>query len=452
VQWYERLDAGTPDDPWDDTWVQMTSLESPASENDMFGQAISLAGGTVLVGAPDLYSPTFPPPPPSPAAYVFERDDGGTPGDPLDDAWILAQKLVPPPDTHFAESLALQQDMALIRAVDPNVYPASEDVFVFGRDASGTPGDPWDDHWVALGGLRGAGKPMESFGMSIAMSGDMAMVGALQFPTGENGKVYVFQRTDPGTPANPLDDVWTETSQFTTAERTTVFGAHLSLTSGRVLVASWGDGSTLLTHCGGVYLFERDESGTPADPLDDVWVEVEKYLPVQRTSEDFGQKPVSLLEDEVLIASARTIYGYRAGEPCAAFVGPRPGLGFNVECLTSVTRPELGGVWRLEIDTSAHPLPLYSVLIVMDRPLSPGMTFQMAGVYRELLIDLMTGYTVLADQLLADPGGIDAFVYPVPPDPALIGLQMFLQGGVLGGGQGYLTNALNAVAGLAPGS
>ncbi len=451
VEWYERLDGGTPDDPWDDTWVQRTSLECPhPGLGSTFGTAIALAGGTAVVGAPSD-APIFPIELPEEtwgAAYVFERDDPGTPADPLDDAWILAQTLLPPPDyASFGMCLAQQEDMLLVSSRTSAGASADppEQVFVFGRDASGTLGDPW----VALGGLRAAGAPSESFGMSVAMSGDLALVGAPQFPTAANGKAYVFQRTDPGTPTDPLDDVWTETSWFTTAEHTTAFGNDLALLGGRALVASWGDGSTLLTGCGGVYRFERDDAGTPADPFDDVWVEAETYLPVARTNQDdFGERPVALHEDEILIGSKRTVYGYRAGEPCAAFVGPRPGVGLNVECLASATVPALGGEWRLEIDTGAHPLPMVSILIGMDRPRSPGLLFRMFGPYRELLVDLVTGYEVFTDQLLADPGGVDAFVYQVPPEPALIGLQIFLQGGVLGGGQGYLTNALNAVVGF----
>jgi hypothetical protein len=202
---------------------------------------------------------------------------------------------------------------------------------------------------------------------------------------------------------------------------------------------------------GSAYLFERQDAGTPLDPLDDTWVQLEKYRPVDVIGEVGGY--VALLEDEVLVGGRWHVYWYDIGEPCEAFVGPRPGApGANPECLTSRTLPVLDGEWRLEIDNTDHPHPVLSCLFAVDRPLYGVVWISIDGAYwTQLLVDILNGQPIVTTVTPANPGGLDVFVYPVPPDPALIGLQMFVQGAVLGGGYGYLSNALNAVAGVAPG-
>ena len=77
----------TPEDPTDDTWVQQTRL-APADLGalDVFGFSVSISADLAVVGAPGLYGDVG-------AAYVFRREDNGTPADPSDDLWIEEAKL-----------------------------------------------------------------------------------------------------------------------------------------------------------------------------------------------------------------------------------------------------------------------------------------------------------------------------------------------------------------------
>jgi hypothetical protein len=197
-------------------------IDQVPDQPDDFGEAIAIDARTALIGAPnDGTGETG-------AAYVFERGDNGTPGDPLDDSWLLVEKLVPGAHVttipmRFGSAVALQEGAAL---VGTSTWTEGY-VFVHGRDDAGTPGDALDDHWIDIGELHGDLELDDHFGVSIAMSGDLTLVGALQQPFVASGKVHVFHRDAGGTPGDPLDDVWTETFQLVPGDGTEGFGTCL---------------------------------------------------------------------------------------------------------------------------------------------------------------------------------------------------------------------------------
>ena len=71
-------------------WTEQAKLiASDGVANDKFGQSVAISGNTIVVGASgddDRGSG-------SGSAYVFVRDDGGTPTDPSDDTWSQQAKL-----------------------------------------------------------------------------------------------------------------------------------------------------------------------------------------------------------------------------------------------------------------------------------------------------------------------------------------------------------------------
>lgn len=459
VYFFERDDNGTPADPFDDAWIEVQRFEgsrpvASIGNRDGFGCEISVSGTTVVIGARDDGELGYG----CGAAYVFERLDNGTPADPFDDSWVEIEKLLASDGTTldiFGPYLKLQGNTALIASPqDDDFATGCGSVYVFGRDDNGTPNDPLDDDWVEIQKLYAASASYEdAFGVEIEFAGDLAMIGAVQPRQPGNGKVCVFHRDDNGTPADPFDDVWTETFQIAASDGSLgdYFGQDMSLSGDRVLIGALHDDDRG-EDSGAAYVFQRDRHGTPADPLDDTWFQLEKLVLVSGETEDYFGRWVELDGSQVMVQSGGW-YGFLTGpgklwmfdvdELCTAHVGRRVGLDVNLADLTSVDLPQVGKEWRLEIQTHTHPDPVLSFLIAKPRPLSPGVMIPQG----ELLVDVSAG-TYFKSWTLSNPTGTDVFVYPIPVDRAVMGLQLFPQGVVLGHGVGRLTNALDVVTGL----
>src|SRR5262249_17360942 len=126
-----------------------------------------------------------------------------------------------------------------------------------------------------------------SFGVSVSISGDRALVGD---PGAAVQSVFVFVRQASG--------AWTveqkiATSNFTVTEH---FGSAVSLSGDRALIGAWADNANGL-NSGSVYVYERQASGT--------WTQTAKLLqpaPNAGADDNFGFS-VSLEGDRALIGA-----------------------------------------------------------------------------------------------------------------------------------------------------
>lgn len=171
----------------DAVWVRTAKLiASDGSAGDAFGTSLGVKGDVMVVGAPENDVPAFA----SGAAYVFERDPNGT--------WLETARLLP--DTRhglqlFGESVATDAGVILVGAYgDDAVAPTGGAAYVFERDVQQT--------WVQTQRLVASdGGNSYFFGISVAIDGDLAIVGAENADTfAENrGAAYVFHRQVDGT-------------------------------------------------------------------------------------------------------------------------------------------------------------------------------------------------------------------------------------------------------------
>jgi len=168
-------------------WVETVKLTASDEAADArFGEAVSLSGDAIWVGTPrrDL-------------AYVFERDDQGTPADRLDDLWPEVARFELRPED-FGESYRLGHAVGV----------SGSHAFV------GVPGDS-SDHEIPRGFLYAyertpggwvfqqrvdapAGLVEHLFGTSLALSGDLGVVGSYGFMDYEtvtylSGYAYVYR-------------------------------------------------------------------------------------------------------------------------------------------------------------------------------------------------------------------------------------------------------------------
>lgn len=194
-----------------DTWTEQAHLiASDASPNDFFGFSVALDGDTALVGAIGDNNGTG-------SAYVFVRN--GT-------TWTEQDHLFAPDGAEFGFflglSVALDGDTALMYG------GGSGHVFV--RD-----GTAWTEQAQLLPGEAGG---------SMALADDTALVLS-------GGKVVVFVRN--GT-------VWTEEGQLTASDGVPgdTFGNSMALTGDTALIGTSNDETSAGVSAGSAYVFVRN--------------------------------------------------------------------------------------------------------------------------------------------------------------------------------------------------
>lgn len=219
---------------------------SPLDTPNSFGDVIAFSGDRALVGASGDDDDPRNDPFASGIGYVFIRS-GST--------WTQEDKLTVPERTISAQiafSVALTDDRAMLGA------PGEEDsrgaAYVFTRSGS---------EWAQEARLVAAGTGQsERFGVSVALAGDRAFVGASQ--TGQTpGAVYPFHRAA---------GVWTEQALIAATDGLAGegFGGNLSLSGDRLLISATEVDGEGQFNVGAAYVFSDvfavDAEGRPDAP------------------------------------------------------------------------------------------------------------------------------------------------------------------------------------------
>lgn len=286
-------------------------LASDSTSGTQFGSAVALDGDTALIAAPAAGQ--------SGAAYVFVRSGG---------AWIEQAKLVggsPDPIAFFGTSVAVSGDIAFVGA--PGEDTVAGAVYVFRRigtlwsqvarlvapdrrasDFFGSSLSIKDDtllvganrpptggvyvfvgagaqwsHQATLTPSDGAGR---GFGASVAVDGDLAVVGAPRADIGANvyqGAIYVFARS--GT-------TWAEQQKLTAGNPLALaqFGESVALQGSTVLVGAPGSG---VAPPGSAYAFVSNGGS---------WTQQARLTPIDtRAVRDFGAS-VGVHGDRAVVA------------------------------------------------------------------------------------------------------------------------------------------------------
>ena len=256
---FERNAGGT------NAWSQVIKLTaSDAGEAHFFGRSVAVAGDVIVVGAWgwDSYSG---------AAYVFERNAGGT------NAWGQVAKLVAEDitlDARFGYAVGVDGDVAVIGAYqdDDQGYAAGA-MYVFERNVGGTNAWGQVQKIIAWDGV-----PNQYFGYAVAVAGDVAVAGAYGDDTagGEAGAAYVFERNIGGTNA------WGQVRKLTASDAGAgdQFGISLAV-DGDVIVAGANQDDTSAADTGSAYVFERHAGGT------NTWGQTRKLLASDATTNDW---------------------------------------------------------------------------------------------------------------------------------------------------------------------
>ena len=242
---------------------------------DNFGASVALSGDTALVGAyqDDVGANTD-----QGSAYVFTRS--GT-------TWSPQQQLTGSDGAaydSFGYSVALAGDTALVGAFFDDVDGKTDQgsAYVFTRS-----GTTWSEQ-AQLTASDGAAN--DRFGHSVALCGDTALVGAYRDDVGANtnqGSAYVFTRS--GT-------TWGQQQQLTATDGAAYdsFGVSVALSGDTALVGAWAHDVDGITAQGSAYVFTR--SGT-------TWVQQQQLTASDGAWDDLFGGSVALSGDTALVGA-----------------------------------------------------------------------------------------------------------------------------------------------------
>ncbi len=277
------------------TSQQAMLIAADGAANDQFGISVSLSGDTALVGAwGDDDKGDH-----SGSAYVFTRS--GT-------AWSQQAHLTAADgaggDT-FGYSVALDGDTALVGAYhDDDKGYSSGSAFVFTR--SGT-------NWTQQAKLLAAdGAANDSFGKSVSLSGDTALIGSYGDDDKglQSGSAYVFTRS--GT-------AWTQKAKLLAADgaASDYFGTAVALDGDIALVSARGDDDKG-DYSGSAYVFIR--SGT-------TWTQQAKLLAADGAANDRFGDSVALSGTTALVGSPYS--DDKGSESGSAYIFTRSGTAWS---------------------------------------------------------------------------------------------------------------------------
>jgi len=264
------------------TWTFRQQLFAPdAFGGENFGWSLDTNGAHLVVGAPHDSAPCGGNDCDSGSAYVFYLVDQNTP-DPMDDIWLAQAKLeatVPLEDHSFGFNSAIHGDWIIVGAPIDSCLLGSGSAYIYHRDDGGTPNDPTDDAWPLHAELTSPGLAEyadDHFGWDVDIWENRVVVGAPgRCPSREEeftGLAYAFRRDDPGTPGDVTDDTWVLESTLApvSPQINQHFGIGVSIRDDLIAVGAYGDSSFDFV-AGSVTVFRLNDGGTPVDQSDDSW-------------------------------------------------------------------------------------------------------------------------------------------------------------------------------------
>ena len=281
--WSVALDGDTAlvgachDDNWtgsvyvftrtDETWNQQAKLQAVDSSGDCFGWSVALDGSTAVIGAYRDYNENVSG---SGSVYVFVR---------IGNTWIQQTKLLASDGAGcFGWSVALEGNTALIGARYGGYGTGSAYVFI-------RSGINWTEQATLL---ASDGVIYDNFGISVAIDGETALIGAPgdSSPVDIPGKAYVFTRN--GT-------IWKQEAELLASDGTErdFFGCSVSISDGTALIGAYKDDDNGFDS-GSAYVFAC---------INTSWTQFEKLLASDGVGGDYFGYKVSLNHNTALIGA-----------------------------------------------------------------------------------------------------------------------------------------------------
>ena len=289
---------------WDGSdWNQQAKLQSSdINDNDCFGRSVAIDGEYLIVGAHgqvldenglDTLSSAG-------AAYIFKRSGS---------SWTQQQKLAAfdrNKTTIYGAGVDIDGDYAVVGSYYNHLDESGSDslfragaAYVYKRD-----GSTWSLEQKLVASDR---EEDDRFGVDVAICGEYIIAGANREDDGEDGdeelsssgSAYIFKRDG---------STWSEEAKISGSSRSTgrSFGMTVGISGERAIVGAMWDaldenGENSLQSSGSAYIFKR--SGT-------TWSEEVKLLASDRKSYDNFGVGVSISGDTAVVTGYRQDYDY----------------------------------------------------------------------------------------------------------------------------------------------
>ena len=251
-------------------WTQQAKLTaSDGSSEDQFGFSVAVSGDTAVIGAPSDDQGS---------AYVFTRS-GGT--------WTEQTKLSGSDaalEDSFGERVALFGNTAVVGAAGDDIdgKDGQGSAYVFTREAQ---------TWTEQAKLTASdGEAGDQFGFWVSVSGDTAVVGAFMDDVGANldqGSAYVFTRDG---------QTWTEEAKLTASDgaATDAFARSVAVSGDEVVAGAQSDDVEGKAGQGSAYVFTRSNGA---------WSEQERLVAQDGAAGDTFGVSVGLSGDTAIVGS-----------------------------------------------------------------------------------------------------------------------------------------------------
>jgi hypothetical protein len=256
---------------------QQQLIAADGAAFDQYGSAVAISGDTAVVGAPyDTVGANYH----QGSVYVFVRS-GST--------WTQQAQLFASDGAatdEFGWSVAIDGETIVVGADADDVYANTDQgsAYVFTRS-----GTVWTEQ-AHLFANDGSGTDRDFFGVSVAVKGDTAIVGAYlddYLSNVNQGSAYVFVRS--GT-------TWSLQQHLLAADGAAVdeFGSSVALDGETAVVGAWSKTVGSNVQQGSAYVFVR--SGT-------LWTQQAKLTSTDGQAQDFFGASVGLSGDTVIIGA-----------------------------------------------------------------------------------------------------------------------------------------------------
>ena len=392
------------------TWVETVKLYAPdATINHYFGRSVDIVGDMAVVGTRFDQAWGYQ----SGAIYLYEADEFGV--------WDYRQKLKATDgaqDDLFANSMATDGTWIVVGAYwkDGEGGEKAGAAYVIGNH-----GTFWFENQKLEASDQAAN---DFFGRSVAVDGERIVIGALNDEG--SGSAYIFERAN---------DVWTETAKLLPSDGSNndKFGEVVDIDGDYVVVGSKNSDNPL--NSGGVYLYHYDGVN---------WVEEAILKPIDIWTNDKHGYNVGISGD--LIVGGSPFDGDYAGTASVYSISGACGAnpyGTEVNAPGSLIHlsgePALGSPITLGIDNpygtqAAGSIPFLFISVL------PHPAFPMGGMIES---NGMAGPDAPCEVLIAPyqfsfagppwtgSGNHAPIDIPIPVNPNLVGLPVYVQGALV---------------------
>mmetsp|Transcript_8888 Transcript_8888/g.26735 ORF Transcript_8888/g.26735 Transcript_8888/m.26735 type:complete len:403 (+) Transcript_8888:116-1324(+) len=271
------------------SWSQAVKLVADDGfGGDSFGFSVGIDGDLAVVGAPNddddegSYNDNFSGRN-SGSAYLFGRSNDGS--------WSQLAKLIADdaaPGDVFGISVGIAGSLVVVGApFDNESGDFSGSAYIFGQNDDGS----WSQVAKLVADDTAAN---DRFGRAVAISGDMALVGAwLADEDGaaeyNSGSAYLFGRDSGGS--------WSQVAKLVADDAAAGdrFGYAVGISGDHVVVGAYEDDCADGSNCGAAYLFGRDSAGA--------WTQYAKLVAADAAARDNFGRAVAVWGDVVVVGA-----------------------------------------------------------------------------------------------------------------------------------------------------